>query len=102
MFDEERPCLLKYWKEKYISLTVKSALPFILFVLQIIADQILCDRIRYFYFIAVVLASTATALHLKIMHNPEPKLDNKSQIDVSICHQPARQLCQLSLAKTCN
>ena len=88
MFDEERPCLLTYWKGKlyFSDREISLALYIICYTILFIADYILYYRIRYFYFIAVVFASTATALHLKIMHNPEPKLDNKAQINVSICH----------------
>ena len=80
MFDKERPYVLKYWKGKIYFSDRETSL-----ALYIICSVIYCYRIRYFYFITVALASTATALHLKIMHNPEPKLDNKGQINVSIC-----------------
>ena len=61
--EEERPCLSKYWNGKIYFPDREISLALILFVLQFIADWILYYRIRYFYFVAVVLASTVTGLH---------------------------------------
>ena len=71
MFDEERPCCLKYWKGKIYFSDCEISLG-----LYIICSTIYCSFTTGSgtFFITAVLASTSTAVHLKIMHHPEPKL----------------------------
>ena len=68
-----RPCLSKYWNGKIYFPNREISLALILFVLQFTTDWLLYYRIRYFYFVAVVLASTITGLPLKTIPDLRPQ-----------------------------
>ena len=72
MFDEERPCRLKYWKGKIYFSDCEISL-----ALYIICSAIYCSFTTgsgTFILSRWFLQAHLLHIHWKIMHNPEPKL----------------------------